>query len=199
MCPRGSVCVQHSDGQCEHTLRLPDSFLACCALSDLRLSFCDHVFGSSENNSQSITHHFFFFSFSLFSPFLLFFSFFFLLFFLLFSFLFSFFVVFRLFSFCFPYFCFFFFFSLDFSLFPFFLKNLFLVTACVFFFVEVQLSLCTDVDSQCCMSTDPDLSCLVVATPVSPSNKQEFHTLIALHRFTSSAHVGSRASLVSIH
>ena len=34
-----SVCVQHSDGQCEHTLRLPDSFLACCALSDLRSSF----------------------------------------------------------------------------------------------------------------------------------------------------------------
>ena len=34
-----SVCVQHSDGQCEHTLRLPDSFLACCALSDLRFSF----------------------------------------------------------------------------------------------------------------------------------------------------------------
>ena len=33
------VCVQHSDGQCEHTLRLPDSFLACCALSDLRFSF----------------------------------------------------------------------------------------------------------------------------------------------------------------
>ena len=34
-----SVCVQHSDGQWEHTLRLPDSFLACCALSDLRFSF----------------------------------------------------------------------------------------------------------------------------------------------------------------
>ena len=34
-----SVCVQHSDGQCEHTLRLLDSFLACCALSDLRFSF----------------------------------------------------------------------------------------------------------------------------------------------------------------
>ena len=33
------VCVQHSDGRCEHTLRLPDSFLACCALSDLRFSF----------------------------------------------------------------------------------------------------------------------------------------------------------------
>ena len=31
--------MQHSDGQCEHTLRLPDSFLACCALSDLRFSF----------------------------------------------------------------------------------------------------------------------------------------------------------------
>ena len=37
--PRGSVCVQHRDGQCEHTLRLPDYFLACCALSDLRFSF----------------------------------------------------------------------------------------------------------------------------------------------------------------
>ena len=37
-CPRESVCVQHSDGQCEHTLRLPDSFLACCALNDLRFS-----------------------------------------------------------------------------------------------------------------------------------------------------------------
>ena len=34
-----SVCVQHSDGQCEHTLRLPDSFIVCCTLSDLRLSF----------------------------------------------------------------------------------------------------------------------------------------------------------------
>ena len=31
--------MQHSDGQCEHTLRLPDSFLACCCLSDLRFSF----------------------------------------------------------------------------------------------------------------------------------------------------------------
>ena len=31
--------MQHRDGQCEHTLRLPDSFLACCAVSDLRFSF----------------------------------------------------------------------------------------------------------------------------------------------------------------
>ena len=31
--------MQHSDGQCEHTLRVLDSFLACCALSDLRFSF----------------------------------------------------------------------------------------------------------------------------------------------------------------
>ena len=39
LCVYVSVCVQHSDGQCEHTLRSPDSFLACCALSDLRFSF----------------------------------------------------------------------------------------------------------------------------------------------------------------
>ena len=38
--------------------------------------------------------------------------------------------------------------------------------------VEAQLSLCTDVDSQCCTPTDPDLSCLVVPAPSSPSNKQ---------------------------
>ena len=49
--------MQHSDGQCEHTLRLPDSFVACCALSDLRFSFVTMAQGSSENNSQSITHH----------------------------------------------------------------------------------------------------------------------------------------------
>ena len=33
------------------------------------------------------------------------------------------------------------------------------------FFVDAQLSLCTDVDSQCCTSTDPDLSGLVVTAP----------------------------------
>ena len=31
--------------------------------------------------------------------------------------------------------------------------------------VEAQLSLCTDVESQCCTSTDLDLSCLVVTAP----------------------------------
>ena len=34
-----SPYVQHSDEQCEYTLRLPDSFSPCCALSDLRFSF----------------------------------------------------------------------------------------------------------------------------------------------------------------
>ena len=47
--------MQHSDGQCEHTLRLPDSFLACCALSDLRFSFVTNVFGSSGNKQSE--HH----------------------------------------------------------------------------------------------------------------------------------------------
>ena len=41
------------------------------------------------------------------------------------------------------------------------------------FSVEAQLSLCTDVDSQCRTSTDPDLSCLVVAATLSPSSNQE--------------------------
>ena len=34
--------------------------------------------------------------------------------------------------------------------------------------VDAQLSLCTDVDSQCCTSTDLDLSFLVVTAPLSP-------------------------------
>ena len=39
-------------------------------------------------------------------------------------------------------------------------------------FVEAQLSLCTEVDSQCSTSTDPDLSCLVVTAPLSQDKKQ---------------------------
>ena len=40
------------------------------------------------------------------------------------------------------------------------------------YIVDAQLSLCTDVDSQRCTSTNPDLHCLVVAAPLSPSKKQ---------------------------
>ena len=40
------------------------------------------------------------------------------------------------------------------------------------FFVDAQLSLCTDVVSQRCTSTDPDLSCMVVTVPLGPSKKQ---------------------------
>ena len=40
--------------------------------------------------------------------------------------------------------------------------------------VDAQLSLCTDVVSLRCTSTDPDLSCLVVSALLSTSNKQEF-------------------------
>ena len=38
--------------------------------------------------------------------------------------------------------------------------------------VEAQLSLCTDVDSQCYTSLTLVLSFLVVTAPLSPSNKQ---------------------------
>ena len=60
--------MQHSDGQCEHTLGLLDSFLACCALSDLRFSFVTMSLSQSENNSQSITHQFVFCSLCVFLP-----------------------------------------------------------------------------------------------------------------------------------
>ena len=49
------------------------------------------------------------------------------------------------------------------------------------YIVEAQMSICTDVDSQCCTSTDPDLSCLVVTAQV---RKTEFHTPIALHELS---------------
>ena len=82
------------------------------------------------------------------------------------------------------FFSFLFFFSFFFSFFLFLLRPHVQI-------VEAQLPLCTDVDSQCCTSTDLDLSCLVVTAPWSPSNKQEFirlshsinlrhlHTLVA--------------------
>ena len=59
--------------------------------------------------------------------------------------------------------------------------------------VDAQLALCTDVDSQRCTSTDPDLYCLVLTVPLSPSKKQsspwsshvadlvDLHTLVAEH------------------
>ena len=67
-----------------------------------------------------------------------------------------------------------FFFSFFFVFFPSFLFFLFLH---IFLFsvrphvyiVDAQLSLCTDVDCQCCTSTDPDL---VVTAPLSQDKKQ---------------------------
>ena len=71
------------------------------------------------------------------------------------------------------------------------------------FFVDAQLSLCTDVDSQCYTSTDPVLSCLVVAAPLSPSKKQtsswsshvvdlvDLHTLVAENSYVSHGAVKS--------
>ena len=55
-------------------------------------------------------------------------------------------------------------FKLRVSIFSFELKNSQLKTrqnqkysnVCMFFFVDAQLSLCTDVGGQCCTSTDPD-------------------------------------------
>ncbi len=61
------------------------------------------------------------------------------------------------------------------------------------YIVEAQFSLCTDVDSQCRKSLNPDISFLVVTTPLSASKKTRVHTPIALHQMAQSAHVGSGA------
>ena len=53
------------------------------------------------------------------------------------------------------------------------------------YIVDAQLSLCTDVDGQCCTSLNSDLFFLVVTAIFSTSNKQEF--------IRPSAHVGSGA------
>ena len=64
---------------------------------------------------------------------------------------------------------------------------------------ETQLTLCTDVDSQCCTSTDPDLSSLVVTASFESKQQARVHVSIEHHQLAPSAHVGSGASSVSIH
>ena len=61
--PSSFVNWFHTDGHCGRLTRLPDSFRAHCgdpaslSLSDLRFSFVTIHLGSSEDNSQCITHH----------------------------------------------------------------------------------------------------------------------------------------------
>ena len=61
------------------------------------------------------------------------------------------------------------------------------------YIIDAQLSLCTDVFQSLCTPTNPDLFCLVVTAPLSPSEKQssswsshvadlvDLHTLVADH------------------
>ena len=61
--------------------------------------------------------------------------------------------------------------------------------------VVAQLSLCTDVDSQLCTSTDPDLSCLVVTATFASKLDTIFIMVVACRWFGRSPHAGSRATV----
>ena len=65
------------------------------------------------------------------------------------------------------------------------------------YIVEAQLSLCADVDSQCCTSLNLDLSFLVVTALFESKQQTRVHTPIALHQLAPSAHVKTQVSSCS--